>query len=57
MTDTLPPPWKAGFMEATPMKRGGLADEVARAAVFLVSDDASYITGTQLIVDGGLTAV
>jgi NAD(P)-dependent dehydrogenase (short-subunit alcohol dehydrogenase family) len=57
MTDTLPPPWKARLMEATPMKRSGLADEVARAAVFLASDDASFITGTQLIVDGGLTAV
>ena len=41
----------------TGMKRSASADEVARAAVFLVSDDASFITGTQLIVDGGLTAV
>jgi NAD(P)-dependent dehydrogenase (short-subunit alcohol dehydrogenase family) len=57
MTDTLPPPWKARLMEATPMKRSASADEVARAAIFLVSDDASFITGTQLIVDGGLTAV
>jgi NAD(P)-dependent dehydrogenase (short-subunit alcohol dehydrogenase family) len=39
------------------MKRSRLADEAARAAVFLVADDASYITGTQLIADGGLTAV
>jgi NAD(P)-dependent dehydrogenase (short-subunit alcohol dehydrogenase family) len=39
------------------MKRSGLVDEVARAAVFLVSDNVSYITGTRLTVDGGLTAV
>jgi NAD(P)-dependent dehydrogenase (short-subunit alcohol dehydrogenase family) len=57
MTETLPPLWKASLLDATPMKRSASADEVARAAVFLVSDDASFITGTQLIVDGGLTAV
>jgi NAD(P)-dependent dehydrogenase (short-subunit alcohol dehydrogenase family) len=57
MTETLPPRWKASLLDATPMKRSASADEVARAAVFLVSDDASFITGTQLIVDGGLTAV
>lgn len=57
MTETLPPSWKASLLDATPMKRSASADEVARATVFLVSDDASFITGTQLIVDGGLTAV
>jgi cyclopentanol dehydrogenase len=57
MTETLPLPWKARLMDATPMKRCASADEVARAAIFLVSDDASFVTGTQLVVDGGLTAV
>jgi NAD(P)-dependent dehydrogenase (short-subunit alcohol dehydrogenase family) len=57
MTETLPPLWKANLMDATPMKRSASPDEVASAAVFLVSDDASFITGTQLVVDGGLTAV
>jgi NAD(P)-dependent dehydrogenase (short-subunit alcohol dehydrogenase family) len=45
MTDTRLAPWK-GRLEATPMKPSGLADEVALAAVFLASDDASYIVGT-----------
>ena len=39
-----------------PMGRQGTPWEIAKAAVFLLSDDASYITGTTLIVDGGITA-
>jgi NAD(P)-dependent dehydrogenase (short-subunit alcohol dehydrogenase family) len=38
------------------MGRMGTAQDVANAALFLVSDEASYITGTELIVDGGVTA-
>ena len=37
-----------------PMRRQGTPWEIANAIVFLLSDDASYITGTELIVDGGL---
>jgi NAD(P)-dependent dehydrogenase (short-subunit alcohol dehydrogenase family) len=40
---------------ACPMGRMGTAWDVARAALFLASDDASYITGVSLPVDGGLT--
>jgi NAD(P)-dependent dehydrogenase (short-subunit alcohol dehydrogenase family) len=39
-----------------PMGRQGTPWEIAKAVVFLLSDDASYITGTTLIVDGGITA-
>jgi len=39
-----------------PMGRFGEAEEIARAALFLVSDDASYVTGTEFLVDGGITA-
>ena len=41
---------------AIPMGRTGMADELGAGIAFLLSDDASYITGTELIVDGGLTA-
>lgn len=41
---------------ATPLGRVGQSDEIASAALFLASGQASFITGTELIVDGGLTA-
>ncbi|MGI9538029.1 MAG: glucose 1-dehydrogenase [Desulfocapsaceae bacterium] len=39
-----------------PAGRFGEAAEMAKAALFLVSDDASYVTGTEFVVDGGITA-
>ena len=44
-----------GLLPTVHLKRAGLPEEIARAIVFLCSDESSYITGTTLTVDGGLT--
>jgi len=44
------------IVKGTPLQRFGRADEVAALAVLLASDEATYITGTELNIDGGLLA-
>jgi NAD(P)-dependent dehydrogenase (short-subunit alcohol dehydrogenase family) len=48
---------KASLIASVPLGRLGIADEIARAAVFLASDDSSFVTGTELFVDGGAAQI
>lgn len=55
MTAALSEKSKQAILSGIPMKRIGAAEEVAAAAVFLAGDDAAYITGQVIAVDGGLS--
>ena len=62
LTDTvriasLPPAWKADLMNQVPLKRIADPSEIGSVVVFLLSDYSSYMTGSAVVVDGGLTAV
>ena len=57
MTDKLNDKQKGAIMGAIPMKRMGEAAEIAAAAVFLASDEAAYVTGQTLHVNGGMTMI
>lgn len=54
MTSELPEEYKKKITDMTSLKRFGTTDDVAKIAMFILSDDAKYITGQVLSVDGGL---
>ena len=54
---TADPVVRAKMLQAVPLRRAGEVDEVANAILFLASDEASYVTGAELYVDGGYLAV
>lgn len=54
MTEVLKDDYKEKILEGIPVKRLGQTEDIANAVAFLVSDEASYITGQTIMVDGGL---
>lgn len=56
MTASVPPGVRAANIAETPLGRTGTAGEVAALVAFLISDEASYIAGAEIPVDGGMTA-
>ena len=54
MTDNLPDKVKEEMLKRIPLHKFGTPDDVAKAVLFLASDEANYITGQVLVVDGGM---
>jgi 3-oxoacyl-[acyl-carrier protein] reductase len=55
MTDKIPIELLSGILQLIPMKELGMPEDVANAVKFLASDDARYISGVVIRVDGGMT--
>lgn len=51
------PATRSILLDGVPMERAGESDEVVATALFIASDEASYITGTDIVVDGGMLAL
>ena len=49
--------FKSSMAGAVPLGRIGLSDEIAKDALFLASDDSSFVTGIELFVDGGMAQI
>jgi len=56
LTDSQAPDLNSAVIDATPMKRGGKPIEVAYGCLYLASDESSYVTGTEMVIDGGYLA-
>jgi NAD(P)-dependent dehydrogenase (short-subunit alcohol dehydrogenase family) len=57
MGDVLSAEMKAAFESVIPRREMGRPDEIARVALFLASDDSSYVNGMELVADGGTTVI
>ena len=55
--EVLPPVLKAQFESVIPRREMGRPEEIASVALFLASDDSSYVNGMELVVDGGTTVI
>ena len=57
MLNGMPREYIDAVIAANPVKRVGRPDEIADLALFLASDESSFITGTDIVIDGGYTAL
>ena len=57
MEEVLPPELKAQFESVIPRREMGRPEEIASVALFLASDDSSYVNGMELVVDGGAIVI
>jgi len=57
MTEDQVKQYADSVVDKIPLGRTGTLDEVAKAVSFLASDESSYITGIELVVDGGMTQI
>jgi NAD(P)-dependent dehydrogenase (short-subunit alcohol dehydrogenase family) len=57
MIDIIPKHQREHFTAFVPLRREGTAEDVAKIVLFLASDDSSYVTGAEFVVDGGLNAM
>lgn len=56
MMESASPAFRAAALAEIPLGRTGTPDDIAPLIVFLMSDESGYLTGAEIVVDGGLTA-